>query len=190
VPALDPGWQAALRVASVAYPLNGPPLPRARLVTRAQVTTSLANDLQAIDVARTALVDEFVALEGPGGRVSIERETPGELLLRAHAPAQQLLVVSESWHEGWRAWIDGAPAQVLRVYGDFMGCVVPHGDHEIRLHFEPASFAQGARVSAGALAAIAAWGAVALARSGRRRAAPLEIRAEAARGDEQVDPRP
>jgi hypothetical protein len=190
VPARDPGWQAALRVASVAYPLSGPPLPRARLVTRAQVSSSLAEDLQAIDVARTALVEDFVALEGPGGRVSIEQETPGELLLRAHAPAQQLLVLSESWHEGWRAWVDGAPAQVLRVYGDFMGCVVPPGEHEIRLHFEPASFAQGARVSAGALAAIAAWGGVAFARSGRSRAAPPEVVAKAARGDEQVEPRP
>jgi hypothetical protein len=185
-----PAWQASLRVASVADPrTRGAPMPRARLISNIRVTASPGDDIAEIDVSRTALVEEFVAVEGPSGRVSIERETPGELLLRAHAPAQQLLVLSESWHQGWRAWVDGAPAQILRVYGDFMGCVVPPGEHEIRLHFEPASFVQGARVSAGALAAIAAWGGVAFARSGRR-AAPREIGAEAARGDEQVEPRP
>jgi hypothetical protein len=180
----SPAWRASLRVASVADPRSGPPLPRARMLAKVQVSAAPGDDISAIDVARTALVEEPLALEGPAGRVQIERETPGELRLWAQAPAHQLLVLSESFHEGWRAWIDGAPAKVMRVYGDFMGCVVPPGEHEIRMRFEPASFTWGARISAGALAAIFAWGALALARS--RRAAALEVRAEAARGEEQV----
>ena len=42
-------------------------------------------------------------------------------------PTRQLLVVSESYHPGWQAAVDGVPQPVLRVNGDFLGCVVGPG---------------------------------------------------------------
>src|SRR5262249_30181362 len=116
-------------------------------------------------------------------------ESGGDLDVSTIAPGRQLLVISESFHEGWRASVDGAPVPVLRAYGDYMACVVPAGEHRVRLHFEPTSYVVGRRVSALALAAIAAWGGVALLTS-RRRLGALQVGDEAARGQEEVQARP
>ena len=54
-------------------------------------------------------------------------DNPGDITVEVNAPASQLLVVSESFHDGWRATIDGSPVEVERVNGDFLGAVVPAG---------------------------------------------------------------
>lgn len=182
----DAAWLAAMRVGSVAGP-GGSRLPRARMVTRALASDSLREDIAAVDVATTALVERELVLEDDRpGRARIVAETPGEIALTTAASGRQLLVLSESFHEGWRVWIDGAPAERLRVYGDYMGCVVPGGEHRVRFHFEPESFARGRTISALALAAILAWSAVALVRSRRLGRAPVEVGGEGARGQHQV----
>lgn len=166
-------WRAAMRVASVATEGADPPLPRVRLLTRAEVSAQPRRDIAAIDVANTALVDQAVALDaGEPGEATLLEERPGEIVLATRAPGRQLLSVSESFHAGWRAWIDGEPAAVLRLYGDFLGCVVPPGEHRVRLHFEPWSFTWGTRISELALAAILVWLAAAAAGARRLRSAP------------------
>ena len=159
-------WRAAMRVASVAAKESPRPLPRVRLLTDARVSTRPAIDIRAIDVAKTALVDRAAPLDaGLPGEARMLEEEPGEITIETRAAGRQLLVVSESFHAGWRVWIDGEPGSLLRAYGDFIGCVVPQGSHRIRLHFEPASFRWGARVSALALAGILAWSVIALVRA-------------------------
>jgi hypothetical protein len=173
-------WDAALRVSSVLAP-QWAPLSRARLLAHAQVSDDLTRDLAVVDVETTALVEREVALDDARpGSAHIVRETPGELRITTRAPGRQLLVVSESFHQGWRAWVDGAPAELLRVYGDYMGVPVPAGNHEVRLHFEPQSYALGARVSTAALAAVVAWAAAVSLRSRRGGLAALEVGDEAA----------
>ncbi len=164
-------WRAGMRVASVAHRVSGPPLPRVRLLTSARVSEDASADIAAIDVATTALVSRPVDLDaGKPGQAAILTESAGELGIATWAMGRQLLVVSEAFHNGWRAWIDGEPGSLLRVYGDFMGVVVTPGKHHVRLHFEPASFTWGARVSALSLLAIGVWLAASLA-WGRVRAA-------------------
>lgn len=170
-PELLASWRAGLRVASVADERAGEPLPRVRMVTEAQVSANPSVDIAAIDVATTALLPEPVALDpGAPGTAELLSEQPGELSIATRADGQQLLVISESFHEGWKVWVDDAPGHVLRAYGDFMACVVPRGAHRVRLHFEPASFVQGAWISAAALAGIVVWLGGALLRRPWRRA--------------------
>lgn len=172
---------AALRVAGVDYHWSwtGPrrgrwvrvpdPLPRARLLPQARLSEDPWRDLVAIDVETTALVAEPLQLEGGApGNASIERDRPGEIRVATEASSRQLLVVSESYHDGWRASVDGRPVPVVRVYGDFIGCVVDAGSHRIDLVFAPWSLRAGVWISvAGVLMALALW---ALARA---RAEPL-----------------
>jgi hypothetical protein len=162
-------WRASMRVASVARDDIPDPLPRVRLVTDVRVSTQPGIDIGAIDVAQTALVDRAVSVDrGVPGVARIAGEQPGLLEIETRARGQQLLVVSESFHDGWKAWIDDQPSPLLRAYGDFMACVVPPGPHRIRLSFEPDSFVWGARISGGALAVIAAWSILAVVRARRR----------------------
>jgi hypothetical protein len=156
-------WPAVMSVGSVVSE-SGWPLPRVRLVTQSRVSERPIDDIGATDVATTALVTKPIELDaGAPGEAVIVHDGAGEIRLTTRAPGRQLLVVSESFHEGWRVWIDDAPSEALRVYGDYIGCVVPAGEHQLRWRFEPASFLWGARLSALGLAGVIVWTAVALA---------------------------
>ena len=156
---LDYSSPAALRVAQVAYanerfretPIAGggrfgtqwyrlaPPLPRVRLVTEAIVSHAPARDIESVDVSRTALVTHDLQLSGgsPGDTLLVQ-DAPGRLRVRTASVGRQLLVVSESWDDGWTATVDKHPVAVERVYGDFLGVAVEAGTHAVTLAFRPA----------------------------------------------------
>jgi hypothetical protein len=130
---------------------------RARLVTSARVTSDARADITSIDVSREALLERPVDLEaGPAGTASLLRDAPGDLVVRTATGGRQLLVVSEGYDDWWRAEIDGAPADVERANGDFLGVVVPGGTHEVTLRFRPAHRPVGMALSLlGAMATLA-----------------------------------
>jgi uncharacterized membrane protein YfhO len=72
----------------------------------------------------------------------------GSLSMETESEAQRLLVVAESFHLGWRAQLDQHPTTILRIYGDFMGVVVPAGKHRVEFAFRPESLRQGKLLSA------------------------------------------
>lgn len=158
-PGRHPDWSrrvtAALRASSVSRVGGRPiesPLPRARLATKARVSTDPLRDIADIDLETTALVDSPVTLEsGSPGTATIAYEVPGEIRIVTRASGRQLLVLAESYHEGWKWTVDGVPRSPLRVYGDFMGTVLDAGEHEVELDFRPRSFRLGAWMSAIAL---------------------------------------
>lgn len=137
------------------------PLPRVRCVTKTVVSDEPAKAIVDIDVVTTALVDEPVDLDDQEpGTATLVSERPGVLQLKATVPGKQLVVISESHHPGWVAeTADGKPLEILRVNGDFLGVIVPAGDHDISLRFDPPSFRQGVMVSLGALAVMLLWAA-------------------------------
>ena len=60
------------------------------------------------------------------------------------------LVLSEIFYPGWRATIDGSPANVYRANYLFRAIPLPAGPHRIELSFMPDSFLVGATISLGA----------------------------------------
>jgi hypothetical protein len=161
---LDYSRVTALRVAGVASlvtphraeRLSGA-LPRARLVSSTQQSARPAVDIETIDVANTALVEEPVDVElGPAGTAAIQQDRPGAIRIAVETPTRQLLVLAESFHPGWRAAVDGARARALRVNGDFIGVVVGPGIHEVKLRFAPRSFEVGRWTSLAGIAIVLA----------------------------------
>jgi hypothetical protein len=180
--AMDPRKQldyhdsAALRVAGVAWYRADPfrpetkttglgppvsrywyrvphPLPRARLVSRTVASHRPGDDLKQIDLETTAVVSRAVELpSGPPGSALIVTDRPGQISLEVDAPGRRLLVVSESYHSGWRARVDGMPVELLRVNGDFIGCVVEEGSHQVELIFRPVALVCGKALSLAGLA--------------------------------------
>jgi len=154
---------AASNTAEVAGPdrcvvkTDVPPLSAVWLVGSIRSSSDPARDIEAIDPQRIALVEpgfeQRHTLKGHApGLAVVNAQVPGRLVISTQAPATNLLVTNQSWHRGWRATIDGNPAVTERVYGDFLGCVVPAGAHQLRLKFQPASLRYGAWVSAAGLA--------------------------------------
>jgi len=134
------------------------PLPRARFVTQVRVSRHPMGELEAIDPERVALVESLLPIEdGPRGSVAIEIDEPGFIRMNVQTPTRQLLVLSERFHPGWTATIDGRDHRVFRAYGDFMGVVVRPGDRRVALRFEPRSHVIGARISVASTLLAAAW---------------------------------
>jgi hypothetical protein len=141
---------AALRLANVGFAAGSAvdrPLPRVRLVARARLSAEPARDLARVDVEN----------EARAGVAKLLYYAPGEIVVSVSSPGRQLLVVSESYHPGWRASVDAADCEVERVYGDYLGCVVEPGDHHLTFDFDPPSLRRGAWLSAACLAIALLW---------------------------------
>lgn len=124
------------------------PLPRIRLATRAIETSRPSHDIKDIDVETTVLVERPLVLAGGAvGHATLAHEEPGRMTIQTDALSEQILVVSDRYHSGWSAEIDGSRVPVLRVNGDFMGCVVPTGRHTAVWTFQPLSLLWGARIT-------------------------------------------
>lgn len=124
------------------------PFPRVRMVAKAAVSEHPKTDLASIDPASTVLVSMDVQLQdGPPGKASLVVDRPGKMTIETECVSRQFLALSESYHEGWRVMIDGKSAQVIRAYGDFMGCVVEAGAHLVEFEFRPKSLIIGAWMS-------------------------------------------
>lgn len=54
-----------------------------------------------------------------------------------------LLVRSETWAPGWRAWVDGKGVSVLRANCALQGVWVDRGEHEIRFEYLPSGYLVG-----------------------------------------------
>lgn len=120
------------------------PLPRVRLVSRAMVSLDPSRDIQHICVATTALSQVPLALPpSTPGTARMVAERAGRLHVRVDCAGPQLLVVAESFHPGWQAAVDGRPQAAWRINGDFLGCPVAAGRHDVLFEFRPRSLALG-----------------------------------------------
>jgi len=139
------GVEWALPAPDAAWQHIPHPTPRARLVARAQVSKDVCHDAHGLELASVVLLAEPVDLPpGEPGNVHLVLDRPGRIRLVTVAPSRQVLVLSESYHQGWRAYVDGRPTRALRAYGDFLACVVEAGNHEVEFRFAPRSLRLGA----------------------------------------------
>ncbi len=144
-------------------------LPYIRLVTHVLPSEDPAHDIRQIDIRTTALTEHPLALpSATPGTVTVVAKRPGRMELDVDAATEQLLVVSESYHVGWQALVDGAARPVLRVNGDFFGCLVGPGRQRVVLEFRPESLRRGWFASAAGLGLISIFLTVGLVRFKRR----------------------
>jgi hypothetical protein len=84
-------------------------------------------------------------------------ETPGEASFVLDVPSRGFAVVSESAYPGWRAWVDGRPADVLRADYALQAVAVGPGRHRLVLRYRPPVFWTCFAISAGAWLALAVF---------------------------------
>jgi Bacterial membrane protein YfhO len=153
----DAADRAAFQPASPDWLQIANPLPRARLVTQAVVSTDPARELTGIPLESTALVEQSIDLQaGRPGTALIVADRPGDIRIAVNSPTRQLLVLAESYHSGWQATSGDERRTIMRVNGDFMGCPVEPGKGEIHFRFRPASLRYGEWLSILGLGFIAA----------------------------------
>lgn len=145
-------------------------LPRVRLVTEAAVTPDVARDMHKVDIGRMALVDRPVGDLGAttAGTADVVTDRPGLIEVAISASGRQLLILSESYHPGWRATQDGRQVSIYRAYGDLMASVVDSESRRVVFSFAPDSFRWGLYTSVvgGILAIVSFLGCLVLGRKG------------------------
>ena len=94
---------------------------------------------------RVRLLDER---RQPSGSARLVTDRPGLLVVEVDAPGPGTVALTERFHKGWSAEIDGAPVQTISVRKDFLGCAVEGGVHRVTFRFMPRSFVHGSIVSA------------------------------------------
>ena len=81
------------------------------------------------------------------GVAQIIARASDRLTIAVSARRAAVLVVTEGYDPGWRAWIDGAPAPVWRANAIFRAVPVGEGDHRVEMRYRPPSAAWGAAAS-------------------------------------------
>ena len=80
-----------------------------------------------------------------------------------------VLLLTMTYDEGWKAWVDGEPAEVHNIAGALCGISLTPGKHEITMKYEPDGFRIGIACSLGSLVLLV--GAAVAGRLIRRRRA-------------------
>ena len=138
-------------------------LPRAFVPRRVETASDPTRRLrlladEAFDPAEVAYVETPVELpEASRGAAAIAEEVPTRVVVEAELETAGLVILSDLFYPGWRATIDGEPAEILRVNHALRGVVAGAGRHRLTFTYEPASTAWGIRLMLAALAGIAAW---------------------------------
>jgi hypothetical protein len=132
------------------------------------VARVLENDLRETAVigdTRTTAIDA----SSPAS-VHLVRQYDGHLELDLASDARRFLVISEVWHPGWRATLDGERIPLVRANIALMGAWVPAGTHRMVLEFRPILWAGSLAISllsTGSILGLAGW--ILLARARRKR---------------------
>lgn len=87
------------------------------------------------------------AASGDLGSAEVTHRSQTLIKVRAEAREPCVLVLADQFFPGWKATIDGRPAELFPAYYAFRGLVLPAGTHEVVYRYEPMSFRIGVAVT-------------------------------------------
>lgn len=81
--------------------------------------------------------------QNPQGEASIKLYKQNEIIIEASSSGKSLLVLTDPYYPGWKAYIDNSSARIYRTDYAFRGIVIPQGKHVIKLIYAPESLRTG-----------------------------------------------
>jgi hypothetical protein len=121
-----------------------------RPVTRGEALPLLTG--RVVDPYQTALVEGAPPVTAAPEDATTEsaRVTayePDRMSIATRAAAPGLLVVSEIYESGWRAYVDGAEVEILPTDHALRGIPIPSGEHSVEMQYDPLSLRLGLWIS-------------------------------------------
>jgi hypothetical protein len=95
----------------------------------------------------------------PTDGVVITAHGAGRLTIQTASTTNALLIISEIFYPGWKAYVDGQSAPIMPANGILMAVPVPNGSHKIELTYDPEWWKIGAAIS---LLSLLVWGGLAI----------------------------
>jgi hypothetical protein len=125
-------------------------LPRAKLFTQWEVVTNSHATLAkladaAFDPQQLVLVADEIPAPGASatnvapGTVEFASYAPKHIELKANATAPSVLLLNDKFAPGWKAWVDGQPATLLRCNFLMRGVQLAAGQHTVVFRYQPES---------------------------------------------------
>ena len=131
-------------------------LPRTFFVNRCEVSDSLSTlnkiaamsfdprDIAYLSKTITAKIDPPLQ----GAEATIVHYGIQDIEVHVTATGNNLLFLSETYYpKGWKAYLDGNEAEILRLDYLFRGLIIPQGTHTLVMKFEPSTFFLGREIS-------------------------------------------
>ena len=125
---------------------NSRALPRAYVVGNVQVVGSGQEAITVLssedfDHHRQAVVESLTELPQSSLQsfqaVDYTRKNSGRVEVRANLSTAGLLVVTDTYDEGWSCFVDGAPKPILPTNVAFRGVWLEKGDHAVVFVYQP-----------------------------------------------------
>jgi hypothetical protein len=141
-------------------------LPRARFVARARPPVDPSDPLRSLcdrsfDPDQVVLIDGAVEGDDAGPAATAEarllQDDPERVRISVEAPRHGWVVLADAFAPGWRATVDGLPAEIRRANLLFRAVEVPHGRHVIEMSYLPMSVFVGAALSLCGLLILGCW---------------------------------
>lgn len=135
---------------------NEAAFPRAWIVHEArQVPEGEALSLMtdgSVDPRRVAVLESeppelAPAVDPSADSVVVEHFEPDRIVLTASTDAPGLIVLSEMYDPGWRAYLDGNELDIHVANHALRAVPLPAGEHEIELRYDPVSLRAGVAIS-------------------------------------------
>lgn len=130
-------------------------LPRFYFVETIVKVESIEQELDYLlspdtDIKNTAVSRqfEFSSPTPADGKIEITNYSDQSIILRTSNATVTPLVISNINYPGWQAYIDGQKRQIREANYLLQSVLIPQGEHELQLKFEPGSFYNGLYVSA------------------------------------------
>jgi hypothetical protein len=104
------------------------------------------------DPRRTALLEHPVELsndiaQDTEASATVIEHDPNRILIRTVTDAPAIVVLSENFYPGWRAYVDGESTEILRVNYNLRGLALGAGEHSVEFVYRPYSVLIGLATS-------------------------------------------
>lgn len=150
------------------------PLPRSyvaegvRIVTGPAALATLVDPL--FDFRREVMLSEGLpprrAEPDFAGESRVVSYRPDRVEIQVKLNRDGVVVLLDSFDPGWRAWVDGTPARLLRANVAFRAVPMSAGEHRVEMRYRPLGLAFG--LAASALSACLGLAGFLLGRTSRR----------------------
>jgi len=94
------------------------------------------------------------------GQAEIVAEIPMRVTVSVRMETPGLVVLADLWDKGWKADVNGRPAQILRANHAVRGVVVPAGASTLEFQYAPDSFTRGLWLSGLAAVILLGWSGI------------------------------
>ncbi|MEJ2348068.1 MAG: YfhO family protein, partial [Patescibacteria group bacterium] len=104
--------------------------------------------LLSVDLSKTVILETFPRLDSLTTDVAVSNLvfTPLKTSAKVKSEGSSLLVISQTYFPGWKAYLDGESIPLYRANYTFMAVPVTVGEHHLEISYEPDSFKYGLKI--------------------------------------------